>query len=93
MTVVEVRKWSASSRNKELLNRYSRLREDFLWILTNEKKLRDKYANKFIAVEQESVKFSDTTIQGLMLKIKNSGQRMEDFAVEYIGESPVNFLF
>jgi len=93
MTLVEIRKKTDTVLDKELQMKYRRLQEDFLWILANKEKLRDEYANKYIAVENKEVKYSDDTINGIITKIKQSKRKVEDFAIEYIGECPVNLLF
>lgn len=93
MVLVEIKRKTDITLNKELLVSYRRVQEDFMWILTNKEKLRTKYVNKYIAVENKEVKYTNGTIDGLIAKIKSSGKQVEDFAVEYIGESPVNLLF
>jgi hypothetical protein len=93
MSVVIIRKRVDSILNKELLNRYRRLRQDLLWILASKEKLRLVYANRYIAVENKTVKFTDTTMEGILFEIHAAGRQVEDFTIEYIGEQPVNFLF
>jgi hypothetical protein len=93
MTLVEIKKKTDIILDKELQAKYRRLQEDFLWILANKEKLRNEYANKFIAVENKEVKYSNDTISGIIAKIKQSKRQVEDFAIEYIGECPVNLLF
>ncbi len=93
MTLVEIKKKTDDILDKDLQMRYRRLQEDFLWILTNKEKLRTKYANKYIAVENKEVKYANDTINGIIATIKRSGRQMEDFAIEYIGECPANLLF
>jgi hypothetical protein len=93
MTLVEVRKGVDRTFDKQLLQKYSRVREDYLWILRNKETLRQKYANKYIAVQNKTVEFVGDTIPKITAKIKQSGKQVEDYAIEYIGEHPVNFLF
>jgi hypothetical protein len=90
---VEVKKQTSACFDAKLLKSYRRIREDYLWIFANEATLRGHYANEYIAVENKTVRFRDHTMEGIISKITSSGQRTEDFVIEYIGEHPVNFLF
>ena len=55
MTLVEIKKKTDPTLDKNLLKKYHRLQEDFLWILTNQEKLRIRYAKKYIAVEDKEI--------------------------------------
>jgi len=90
---VEVKKQASACFDAKLVKTYRRIREDYLWIFSNEATLRTRYANEYIAVENKTVRFRDNTMEGIVSKITSSGQRTEDFVIEYIGEHPVNFLF
>lgn len=92
MALIEIKKKTDSTFDKKLLERHDRLREDYLWIFANTKKLRIKYANKYIAAENKLVKYTNDTIEGIIEEILRSERKVEDFAIEYIGEHPVNFL-
>jgi len=93
MALVEIKKKTDSTFNKELMEKYHRLREDFLWIIANKDKLRTKYAKKYIAVENKKVKYASTTIESIISKILRANRNVEDFAIEYIEEHPTNLLF
>jgi len=93
MTLVEIRKHTDHTFDRQLLQKYSRVRDDYFWILRNKETLRQKYANKYIAVQNKTVEFVADTIPQITWKIKQSGKQVEDYAIEYIGEHPVNFLF
>ena len=93
MSLVEIKKQVDPSLDREFLNKYRRLREDLLWILASKEQLRSTYANKYVAVENKTVKFTDTTIEGILFEIHAAGRQVEDFAIEYIGKQPANFLF
>jgi hypothetical protein len=93
MTLVEIKKKIDSVLDKNLQMKYRRLQQDYLWILVNEEKLRKGYPNKYIAVQNQTVGFVDDSIEGIVLKITQSGRQVEDYAIEYIGQHPVNFLF
>lgn len=90
---VEVKQQTNSAFNKELLKSYRRLREDYLWIFSNEDKLRTTYPDNYIAVEDKSVKFSGGSLEVVIEKIKESGEQVEDFIIEYMGTRRVNLLF
>lgn len=89
MTPVKIEK----KVDKELLKKYRRLHEDFLWILNNKEELRSTHANKYIAVENKKVLFSDDTMNGIMAKIIEAGQQVDDFIIEYIEKNPTHYLF
>jgi len=93
MALIEIKKKTDSTFDKELLEKYLRLREDFLWTIANKDKLRTKYAKKYVAVENKKVKYASTTIEGIMSKILRANRKVEDFAIEYVGEHPTNLLF
>jgi hypothetical protein len=90
MAVVQIKKKTVFDRT--FLNRYDRLHNDYLWILTNTDKLRATYPNKYVAVENRTVKFSSGSIGEIMAEIKASNQQVDDFAIEFIGKRPVDFL-
>jgi len=90
---VEIKKQTNSPFDKELLKSYRRLREDYLWIFSNASKLRTTYPDNYIAVENKSVKFSSESMKLLLTKIKESGEQVEDFIIEYMSTRRVNFLF
>ena len=66
-----------------LLKKQHFLREDYLWIVGN-KTLRSEFENKFIVVKNKKVVYSDKSLPRLLRKITKSGERIDDFAVEYI---------
>jgi hypothetical protein len=90
---VEIKKQTNSPFDKELLKSYRRLREDYLWIFSNEGKLRITYPDSYIAVENKSVKFANGSLEVMLTKIKESGGQVEDFVIEYMGTRRVNLLF
>ncbi len=92
MSLVEIEKRPPVTLDEALLKRFYRLREDFLWILTTKKKLRKKYPNKYVAVRNRTVRFANDTIEELLAEIKTHREQVDDFAIEYIGEHPVNLL-
>jgi hypothetical protein len=92
MTLVEIAKKADSTLDEHFLKRYSRLREDFVWILANKEKLRTIYTNKYIAVENKTVRFTGDTIEELMSNIRIQNEQIDDFVIEYIGRLPANLL-
>jgi len=92
MALIEIKKATDITFDKKLLERYDRLREDYLWIFATIKKLRTKYPNKYIAVKNKKVKYTNGTIESIIEEILRSDRKVEDFAIEYVGEHPVNLL-
>jgi hypothetical protein len=93
MALIEIRRQRGRTVDKNLLKTFQRLKADYLWVLKNEEKLRKSYGNKYVAVENQTVRFVDDSIEGLTSKIIDSNGHVEDYAIQYIGKSPVNLLF
>jgi hypothetical protein len=74
------------------LDRFSRLQSDYRWILTHKKQLREEYANKYIAVQNETVRFTGNTIEDLIAAMKSNNAQVDNFAIEYVSKHPVDFL-
>lgn len=77
---------------KKLLGKYHKNVETYLWIFANEEELRKKYPDKYIAVEDKTVKFTGETIEEVILKIKSSDKQVDDFVIEFIRTHPINLL-
>lgn len=77
---------------RELLERQRALREDYLWINSRIKQLNSKYKGKFIVVQNKEVVDSGVSPATLLKKIIKSGQKVEDFAIQYIGNCPACLL-
>jgi hypothetical protein len=69
-----------------------RLQEDHKWIDDNKTSLIAAYEDRFVAVMDKKVLYSDADVMGLMVKIKADGGRMDNFAVECMSRNPPVFL-
>ena len=92
MTLVTVDKKSEYGFNKELADRFCRMQNDFRWILANKEKLRQVYANKYIAVENQTVRFTGDTIEEILSKIEDKNEQIDDFLIEFIGKQQANLI-
>lgn len=93
MSLIRINKEIDPTLEKELLRTNSRLRSDFLWILANDKNLRKRYANKYIAVRNKSVNFVGDTIEEMIITINSAHKQIDNFVIQYVTEEPISFLF
>ena len=93
MPLLKIKRDIDPTLEKKLLTTNQRLREDFLWIFTNEQKLRRKYSNNYIAVKNKKVVFVDNTLENVMAEISSAHKNVLDYAIHYVTEKPSNFLF
>jgi hypothetical protein len=93
MAVIEIKKHKNRTVDKTLLNTYYRMSDDYAWILANMEKLRKSFPDEYIAVQSKTVRFANESIQGIIRNITDSGEQVENYAIEYIGKQRVNFLF
>jgi len=70
-----------------------KLRENYQWIFLNEEKLRKKFPNKYIAVTNKSVRFVSGSIEEMKKEIIAANKEIFNYAIQYITEKPINFLF
>jgi len=92
MTLVTVDKKPEYGLDKEFVERFCRLQTDFRWILSNKQKLMQAYANKYIAVENQTVRFTGDTIEEILSKIEQKNKQVDDFVIEFIGKQQANLL-
>lgn len=93
MTLVQIDKRADFTLDEAMKKRFCRLQNDYNWVIAHKKQLRTEYPNKYIAVENEVVRFTGNTIEELISEIVSHKEQIDNFAIEYIGEYPVNFLF
>jgi hypothetical protein len=75
-----------------LLQKHEKLQRDYLWISSQKEKLRRENNNKYIAVKDQKIVLADDDVFRLLAKLKAQGWQVDDFAVEYISESPACLL-
>lgn len=81
-----------STHERELREKHQQLRENYVWIFSNEKILSSKYNNKYIAVKDKQVQFVGDTMNQLVSKVVKSGCSLDSFAVEYVTKQPACLL-
>ena len=77
---------------KKLLKKHHRFTPDFKWLIYNEETLRDKYTDKYVAIENKAVKFSAKTLKKLISKVEASSRDIDDFIIEYIKKEKTYLL-
>lgn len=77
---------------KRLLEKNRKISEDFAWIFSNIENLRKEFPDKYIAVEDKTVKFSAETIEALMSKIKEANRITDDFSIKYVKAEEATLL-
>ncbi|MFB3888215.1 MAG: hypothetical protein ACE14S_01910 [Candidatus Bathyarchaeia archaeon] len=63
-----------------------------MWIVSNEAKLRKDFAGKYIAVENQTVRYVGRDIEELIANILKNRQHVYDFAIDFIGQYPTSLL-
>ena len=77
---------------RKLLQKLDRLQQDYSWISDNKKKLRTSYINRFIAVKNQTIVFDDKDFDALLVKIKSSRNKIDEFAIDLVRKHPVCLL-
>ncbi|XHH08596.1 MAG: hypothetical protein ACFCUE_13655 [Candidatus Bathyarchaeia archaeon] len=93
MTLVQIDKQAGFSIDNALVEKFCRLQNDYKWIISHNKKLRKEYPNQYIAVENQSVRYAEKTVEALMASITKNSEKVENFAIEYINQQPNKLLF
>lgn len=93
MTLVQVGKKSDFCLTDIQTKRFSRLQSDYQWIYSHKKQLRSQFPEKYIAVQNATVRYTADTIEQLMTTINTNGEQVVNFAIEYLSQHPTNFLF
>lgn len=93
ITLVQVDKKTHFCLTDVQTKRFTRLQNDYNWILSHIKQLRSEFPNKYIAVQNETVRFSADTVDKLIDSIRESQEQVQNFAVEYMSERPTSYLF
>lgn len=93
MTFVQIDRNSEFALNDVVAKKFSRVQRDYRWILINRSNLIHQYPNKYIAVENQTVRFVADTVEALKVEINGHSEQVEDFAIEYLSSRPRSFLF
>jgi hypothetical protein len=92
MAVLEFQRTKDSTVNAQLLKQDNRVRENYLWIFANIEELRRDYPEKYVAVENKSVKYSADTMESLISNITSNHRKVEDFVVDFVTNKPISLL-
>jgi hypothetical protein len=93
MALIQIDKKADFSLNDIQMKRFYRLQKDYKWILNHKKQLRREYPNKYVAVENEAVRYIGDTMEALMSEIAVNNEQIDNFAIEYLSEHSTNLLF
>lgn len=93
MPLIKVKKEKDHVFSKEFKREFHRLHADFRWVLDHMPELRSKYPNRYVAVKNKNVEYTGDTMEGIMEKIRQNNEQVDNFIIEYIEKQPVNLLF
>lgn len=80
-------------KEKILSAHFQKHNGDFYWILDHMDELVETHANKYIAVKNLKVRAADTTLERLKKRIRDSGNDLDDYIVEFIQSGEIKYLF
>ena len=69
-----------------------RRRNDYKWISEQKTNLFKDFQNKYIAVQNQKVVLAEDNVYDLLKKMRTSGMKPDNYAVEYLSEQPTCFL-
>lgn len=92
MSVLTTKNRLDPALERELLDKQHLLRDDYLWIDSKLRQLGNQYKGKYIVVQRKKVVYFGKSPFRLLEKICKSGQKVEDFAIQYIGNCPACLL-
>ena len=78
---------------KKLTMRYLTYTRDFNWILENMESLIRDFPDTYIAVKEHEVKYWNKNVDKLISKIKDDGNDIDDYVIEFITTQELKFLF
>jgi hypothetical protein len=93
VTLVQIDKNSEFALNEVTAKKFQRLQNDYSWLQKNRSMLVEKYPNKYIAVENESIRFIADSVESLIADIIRTNEQVEDFAIQFLSTRPRNYLF
>lgn len=93
VTLVQIDRKSEFALDDNVAKKFCRVQKDYLWILNNRSSLTCKFPNKYIAVADQTVRFSADTAKSLMMEIAENQERVDDFAIEFLNTQPRSLLF
>lgn len=77
---------------EEILQQLDEFSEDMDWISETQKKLRKKFADKYIAVMNSQVIESDSDLDTLLQKLKEAGRNPSSIPIEFISREPQRLI-
>ena len=92
MSVLTMKSRLDPALERELLDKQHLLRDNYLWIDSKIRQLSNQYKGKYIVVQHKKVVYSGKSPLRLLKKISKSGQKVEDYAIQYIGNCPACLL-
>ncbi len=78
---------------KRVTVKLTRAREDMEWFFANEKKLRSKYLNKYVAIKNKKILLIADTPEEMYTKIEASGEDPNDLLCDYMRKEPRCLLY
>ncbi len=93
MAVIQIDKKADFNIDSALLKRFHRLQNDYNWIISHKQQLRNEYPNKYVAVENKTVRYVGDSMENLIATITKNHEQIDNFAIEYISEHQTSLLF
>lgn len=79
-------------KKEEILQGLEEFSEDMDWISETQKKLRKKFANKYIAVMNGQLIESDSDLDTLLQKLRETGRNPSRIPIEFISREPERLI-
>lgn len=92
MALEEFQKTRDTLLDRQLQKTDNRIRKNYLWIFAHIDELRKDFPDKYIAVDDEQVRFSADKIDALITEITSANRNVEDYVIEFVGKKPLNLL-
>jgi hypothetical protein len=92
MALVQINRRADTTFDKKEIERFCRLQTDHMWIITHKTQLRKEYPNKFVAVENQTVRFVAKDMNKLITSISKNHKPIDDYAIDFISQHPTNLL-
>jgi hypothetical protein len=82
----------SSKLEREMLEKMDKIQQEYLWISSNEEKLKHNHLNEYIAVKDKKVAFSSGDFEALLQVMLASKQDLDTFAVKRVTKDPTCLL-
>ena len=78
---------------KTLLDKPEQLKKEYLWITANEKQLKKRYLNKYIAVRNQRVMFESDDYEARLKVLIKLNEEVGSFTIKKVAKEQTCLLF